>query len=175
MSKNKFEQINTETKAETVVSAAIEELAKIIQKKNFFNNNLVDRFMNLDDGACPSSIKNIFIKAEGEIGETTEDKNELRWRIFKAAKKRAIEEHISKKHEFPADNLLEDYVAYLAEEIALAVIKKSRSVDELLEKDELVRETLKEKLHFLQKNGVNLNKLGGQIGKETAERLKEYA
>lgn len=173
MSKNKFEQINTGTKAELAITTATEELARIIQKKNFFDNNLVDKFMNLNDDACPASIKNIFVKMENELGETEEDKNELRWRIFKAAKKKAIEEHISKKHEFPADNLLEDYVGYIAEEIAAAVIKKSRSIDELLEKDDLVREILKEKLRFLHSQGVNLNKLGGQISGQAEEYIKE--
>ncbi|MFH0892522.1 MAG: hypothetical protein V1867_07125 [Candidatus Falkowbacteria bacterium] len=181
MVKNKFEErkfeINDKEKMNAAIAGATDELANLILKKQFFHNNLLDRFMDLDDDHLHQGIKDIFIKMEnafeGLDEETVKDQEELRWRVFKLAKKRAIENYISKKGEFPADNLLEDYIGYLAEEIAAIAIEKSQSIGDIMEQGELIRQALKEKLHILQKNGVNLNKLGGQISGQAEEYIKE--
>src|SRR3989339_1443105 len=180
MVKNKFEErkleISDEEKIKAAIANATDELANLILKKQFFHNNLLDRFMDLNDNRLHQGIKDIFIKMENYLAdldeETIKDQEELRWRVFKLAKKQAIESFISKKGEFPADNLLEDYIGYLAEEIAAKVIEKSESIGDIMEQSEIIRLILKDKLHNLQKNGVNLNKLGGEIGSRVGEMVK---
>ncbi|OGF25807.1 hypothetical protein A2303_07485 [Candidatus Falkowbacteria bacterium RIFOXYB2_FULL_47_14] len=181
MVKNKFEErkleISDEEKIKAAIANATDELANLILKKQFFHNNLLDRFMDLNDNRLHQGIKDIFIKMENSLAgldeETIKDQEELRWRVFKLAKKQAIESYISKKGEFPADNLIEDYIGYLAEEIAAMVVEKSESIGDIMEQGELIRQALKEKLHNLQKNGINLNKLGGRISEQAEECIKE--